>query len=138
MRVNQVDVDIDIGAIVEEVKKATKAGLRAVAEDVASRARATSAFSDKSGALRRSIRVEDPDPDVPLLLVKAGGYTATDNYAPHAHLIEYGHAQVTKDGRLVGHTPARPFMGPARDAAMQQAGEVAAAAIGPINIRVGR
>ena len=29
------------------------------------------------------------------------------NSAPHAHLIEYGHRQVTKDGREVGFTPGK-------------------------------
>lgn len=29
------------------------------------------------------------------------------NSAPHAHLIEYGHRQVTKDGREVGFVPGK-------------------------------
>jgi hypothetical protein len=32
------------------------------------------------------------------------------NSAPHAHLIEYGHRQVTKDGEEVGFTPGKHVM----------------------------
>lgn len=32
------------------------------------------------------------------------------NSAPHAHLIEHGHRQVTKDGREVGFTPGKKVM----------------------------
>lgn len=31
----------------------------------------------------------------------------------HAHLVEFGHRQVTKDGRVVGNVPAHPFARPA-------------------------
>lgn len=32
------------------------------------------------------------------------------NSAPHAHLIEHGHRQVTKDGREVGFVPGRKVL----------------------------
>ena len=124
-----VKVDIDIGAIVEGVKEASKLGLRAVAEEVAARARASSAFTDKTGELRKSITVETPDARSPVVLVKAK--------APHAHLIEFGHAKVTPGGRVVGFTPAHPFLTPAAEEVFQRAEEIAAAAMAPVNIEVG-
>lgn len=33
----------------------------------------------------------------------------------HAHLIEFGHRLVTKDGRSIGHVPAHPFIAPAAE-----------------------
>ena len=40
--------------------------------------------------------------------VMAGGAKA-----PHAHLVEYGHRQVTSKGEVVGDVPAHPFLRPA-------------------------
>ena len=37
------------------------------------------------------------------------------NTAPHAHLIEYGHRQVTKDGREVGFTPGKKVIAKAAE-----------------------
>lgn len=37
--------------------------------------------------------------------ISAGG-----SKAPHAHLVEFGHRQVSKDGTVVGDVPARPFL----------------------------
>lgn len=36
--------------------------------------------------------------------------------APHAHLVEFGHAIVTRSGRVVGFAARRPFLRPAFDA----------------------
>ena len=134
-----VKVDIDVGAIVEEVRKAVNPGIRAVAQEVASRARITSAFADETGALRKSIRVEDPGPESPFVLVRAGGYSfdSGDNYAPHAHLIEFGHAKVTPGGRVLGFTPARPFMMPALEEVASRADQITAAAMAPVNVEIG-
>ena len=134
-----VTVDIEVGAIVQEVRKAVNPGIRAVAQAVADKARATSAFIDRSGKLRESIRVEDPGPESPFVLVKAGGYSfgSGKNYAPHAHLIEFGHVQTTPSGRVTGFTPARPFMLPAAYEVEQRAEEIAAASMDPIDIEVG-
>lgn len=41
--------------------------------------------------------------------------------APHAHLVEFGHAMVTKHGREVGTVTAHPFLRPALDANMNLA-----------------
>lgn len=43
----------------------------------------------------------------------ATAFAAVDRKkAPHAHLIEFGHALV-KDGKTIGTVPAYPFLGPA-------------------------
>jgi len=139
VRVTDVKVDINVAGIMEEVKAAVKPGIRAVAEEVAARARSTAAFADKTGALRKSIRVEDPGPESPFVLVRAGGYAYAEgeNYAPHAHLIEYGHAQVTPGGRVTGFTPAHPFMRPALDEVTSRTGGIVAGAMKPVDIKVG-
>ena len=137
-----VKVDIDIGAIVGEVKKATKPGLRAVAEEVAAAARRTSAFADKDGNLRKSIKVVG-GPNAPFLIVEAGEYGyGSRNYSPHAHLIEYGHAIVYVDkggNRIVKNhiVPGRPFMETARNEVLPRAAEIAARAMNSIDIKVG-
>lgn len=40
--------------------------------------------------------------------------------APHAHLVEYGHALV-KNGKVIGHVPAYPFWRPALDSKLPHA-----------------
>ena len=138
MSIQDVTVDIDVGGIIAEVKEAVRPGLRAVADEVAARARSTAAFVDKTGELRKSIRVEDPGQDAPFLLVRAGEYTYdSKHYSPHAHLIEFGHAKVTPGGRVLGFTPARPFMAPAVSEVLERADEIAAQAMRPVDIKVG-
>lgn len=67
-------------------------------------------------------------------LVFRGAFFAaqhTGPSAPHAHLVEYGHAQVYKnpvtgEKKVVGHVPAHPFVRPAekqaRDEVLQTSG----------------
>lgn len=38
--------------------------------------------------------------------------------APHAHLVEFGHAQVTPKGKVVGHVAAHPFLRPSVEKVM--------------------
>ena len=127
-------VDIDISAIVGGVKKATKPGLRAVAEAVAAHARASSIFIDRTGQLRKSIRVSDPAPEAPFVEVRAGQYGAADDYAPHAHLVEYGHLLTTPDGRILVRVEPRPFMQNAAKAVSERAAEIVAAAMNAADI----
>ena len=129
-----VKVDIDISAIIGEVKKAAKPGLVAVAQAVAAHARASSDFIDRTGQLRKSIRVEDPAPEAPFVLVKAGQYGAADDYSPHAHLVEYGHLLTTADGRILGRVEPRPFMRNAAKAVSERAAETVAAAVSAVDI----
>jgi phage gpG-like protein len=95
------------------------------------RARAGAAFRNLSGNLRKSIRRKKSKLDKDTQLVGA--------FAPHAHLIEFGHdVKVSKDGAVVGHAPARPFLGPAADAVADRLPEIINGAVGPLSVRVER
>ncbi len=96
----------DIG--LSAIRDATDEALKQMAERVKDRAKQTSAFADHTGNLRRSIRVLE-HPHALGYIVRAGG----TGESGHAHLVEFGHAQVTKDGRIVGHVPPHPFLRPA-------------------------
>lgn len=54
------------------------------------------------GSLRRKKKTSN---NVTSYEISAGGQTA-----PHAHLVEFGHRQVSKSGEVVGDVPARPFL----------------------------
>ena len=116
----KADVRVGIQNVsLSPIKKAADEWLRETAERVKDRARQTSAFVDRSGALRRSIRVLE-HPRVLGYIVRAGG----TKKSAHAHLVEFGHAQVTKDGRIVGHVPPHPFLRPALEAELYAQGWV--------------
>ena len=56
---------------------------------------------------------------------------------PKAHLIEHGHdVKVRKDGRVLGHAPAFPFMGPAEDAVRERLPEIINSVVGALTIEV--
>jgi hypothetical protein len=94
----------DCGAWVDDIVKAVSDELLKE-----TRARAGAAFKNKTGNLRKSIRKKKSKLYKDSQIVGA--------FAPHAHLIEFGHdVKVSKDGRVVGHAQARPFLGPASDA----------------------
>ncbi len=103
--------DIDLSAILDQVEGAEERLATVVAEE----ARNSTAFTDDTGKLRKSIKVEK-NPDGPGYVVSARD--------PKAHLIEFGHAMVTKDGRTVGHVEAKPFLGPARDKVLPMARQI--------------
>jgi HK97 gp10 family phage protein len=72
-------------------------------------AKSSTAFTDITGALRKSIRAVKSKYDEGGWIVKAGGRAA-----PHAHLVEYGHG---------GPQPAPPhaFLRPAKDKVIRDA-----------------
>lgn len=119
-------------AILREVARFTDEGIEAVAKESAARAKTSSAFIDKSGKLRRSIRAKKGNKrrrkNETAWLVQAT--------APHAHLVEYGHAMVTPGGNLAGHVPAHPFLQLAVDSVMPEAERIAAEHLKKINIKV--
>ncbi len=61
-------------------------------------------FNDLTGLLRSRIKSKKGQ-------VQERTYIA-GAFAPHAHLVEYGHALV-KNGVVYGHVPAHPFIRPA-------------------------
>jgi len=108
----QKEFDVALGDILEAIDK----NLEAVADTVFQDAKATSAFRDRSGRLRRSIKLKKSK-------YKDAGYVvaATGN---HAHLIEYGHVLIAW-GRVTGkRVSARPYMRPAKEKGVRRAIEL--------------
>lgn len=113
--------DADIQAMARSVQPDVDRILEAVAGQVASAAAASTAFRDGSQktrhqALRRSIRVKKSRYEL-------GGYIVQAT-APHAHLVEFGHAMVTHDDRVVGHVPAHSFLRKAKRSVIARLGSV--------------
>ncbi|WP_417292319.1 HK97 gp10 family phage protein [Desulfovibrio porci] len=98
----------------DELTTFVRAHVEPELEDIANRiaveAIASTEFEDSpktKNKLRKSIRAKASR-------FKDGGWIVLAR-APHAHLVEYGHAMVTHDGRTVGHVTAHPFMRKARN-----------------------
>lgn len=113
--------DADIRAMMASVKPDVDKVLEAVAGQVASAAAASTAFHDGSQknphpALRKSIRVRKSRYEL-------GGYVVQAT-APHAHLVEFGHAMVTHDGRTIKHVPAHSFLRTAKKSVLARLGTV--------------
>ena len=106
---NDVVVDIPIEEIRAGVRAEIDSDLGGIAAQVFEKAKASTAFKDKTGRLRQSIwiyRSKDKDGDF-VVYVKA----------PHSHLVEFGHAVVTKDGKVLEHrVPGKFFLRKARNA----------------------
>jgi len=92
-----------------EVIQAVDANLEETADLVYSEAKSSSAFSDKTGNLRKSLKKKKSK-------FKDGGYIVFSK-APHAHLVEYGHA-VAGTGKRV---PPHPFLRPALEKGIRMA-----------------
>lgn len=125
----RAEVDISLPASIDwrEFSAYAEAQLEAIATEVRNEARASSAFADKTGTLRKSIKIkrERGDDGERVLVVAAT--------APHAHLVEFGTQgprKSTKQGRMfldgvwasdgglifakeVRAMPACPFLRPA-------------------------
>ena len=104
---NDVTVDIPIEDIRAGVRAEIDSALGTVAAQVYEKAKATTAFRDKTGKLRRSIWIYRSK-------YENGGYVIYVK-APHSHLVEFGHAVVTKDGKVLEHrVPGKFFLRKAR------------------------
>ena len=80
-----------------------------IAAQVFEKAKASTAFRDKTGRLRQSIWIYRSK-------YENGGYVIYVK-APHSHLVEFGHAVVTKDGKVLEHrVPGKFFLRKARNA----------------------
>lgn len=77
--------------------------------------RAQSKAPEKTGNLSRSIGVKkfNVQKVAQIGLVQVGPLRGGGRKGYHGHLIEYGHAIVTRSGQLKGFVKERPFMGPA-------------------------
>lgn len=92
---------------VDQILEIIDQNVSEIASLVESSARSTSAFADKTGKLRGSIKKKKSK-------FEYGGYIVVAR-APHAHLIEYGHVMIAW-GRITGkRVPAHPFMRPAKE-----------------------
>uniref|UniRef100_B8DS59 Phage protein, HK97 gp10 family n=1 Tax=Nitratidesulfovibrio vulgaris (strain DSM 19637 / Miyazaki F) TaxID=883 RepID=B8DS59_NITV9 len=111
--VSSVTVDIPDEAVAEQVRAMLEPELEMLAERIASDARNRAAFTDRTGKLRKSIKARKSK-------FEGGGYIVVAR-APHAHLVEFGHAMIDVNGRTVGHVAAFPFLRPARDRVMRAA-----------------
>ena len=122
---------IPIEAITAEVAAYTDDIVQAVADELLreTRKNAATAFTTRKGRLIKSIKKAKSRLNPDSVLVKA-----TD---PKAHLIEHGHnVKVRKDGAVLGHAPAFPFMGPAEDAVRARLPQIINDAVGALVIEV--
>lgn len=100
------DVNCDMTGfdrIDDELRQYINANLEGIAHEVKDRAKAN--IKNRTGRLRRSVRVRE---------TKDGEFRVVAS-APHAHLVEFGHVQENKKGKIIGHVPPHPFLRPARD-----------------------
>ena len=106
---NDVVVDIPIEDIRAGVRAEIDSDLGGIAAQVFEKAKSSMAFRDKTGRLRQSIWIYRSK-------YKDGGYVVYVK-APHSHLVEFGHAVVTKDGKVLEHrVPGKFFLRKARNA----------------------
>ena len=100
----------------EEVFLAIDANLREIAGFVKAEADTTAEFVDKTGNLRSGNKLSKSR-------YLEGGYIVF-NKKPHAHLVEYGHVQLTSKGgatKAPGRVVAHPFMRKALEAGITKA-----------------
>ena len=93
----QASVNIDTKQFEQELAKFINQNAETIARQIAIDAKTTTAFKDKTGTLRKSIRARKSKFEDGGWIVVAG--------SPHAHLVEYGHK----------NAPAHPFLRPALD-----------------------
>lgn len=124
------DAGIPIDAITADVAAWSDDIVKAVSNELLKEARknAQSAFKDKSGKLRKSIGKKKSKFGENMMIVQAS--------MPHAHLIEHGHNVVAKGGRVVGHAPAHPFLGPAVETVRERLPEIINTVVGSLTIEV--
>ena len=90
----------------DELEKAIDGVLSTVAFEIERKARASNAFKDKSGKLRKSIHARKSK-------YADGGWIVRAT-VPYAHLVEYGH-DLYSHGRFVKYIPPSPYLRPAAD-----------------------
>lgn len=112
----------DVNIPIEDILRQYSALADEIVEKVASEAlsevkkRARMAFVTRHGGLFKSIKKKPSKIHSGQVIVGA--------FAPHAHLVEYGHAQVDHSGHVIGHVPARPFLRPAEEAVKARLREI--------------
>jgi len=102
------DIDSGFADQLKGNKDAIDNTLNKTASFVAQHAKSTSAFIDKTGNLRKSIKKKKSKYPDGGYIVSATGKSGDGQKGYHAHLVEYGH--VARDG---GRVPPHAFMRPA-------------------------
>lgn len=75
------------------------------------------AYTRKDGTLDKSIKSKKSK--------ITRGTAIAGAFAPHAHLVEFGHdIVVEKGGTVVGHVPAHPFVRPAEQAVRDRLSQI--------------
>ena len=108
--------DADLAEFMEGLHGDVDKVLEALAGLVADRAKAEPFPTSKKGILVKRLKPRKSRFD-------DGGWIVQDT-APHAHLVEYGHAMVTHDGRTVGHVAAHPFLRQAKNSVKARLGAI--------------
>lgn len=111
-------IDWNEGPVLKRISEEMDKDASAIADEVHKNAKSTTAFKDKTGNLRGSIRKLKSK-------FKNGGYIviadgSDENRGYHAHLVEFGHG-----GKHPA--PAHPFLRPAKAKAIAKAKQITGA-----------
>lgn len=116
-------LDDQINKILWEIEGQSDAKIGDIAHEVAKTARDSSAFDDYKYTAREPERAKANRKGNPKNLrktIKAWWSKQKQCWvvsasASNAHLVEFGHAQVSESGKVVGSVAAHPFLRPAVD-----------------------
>ena len=103
----------DIDAALDEILAAVDADLSGIADYVEAEAKTTARFADKTGNLRKTIKKRKSK-------FPEGGYIVVAT-APHAHLVEFGHAMWVKGVYVKDHVKPRRFLRTAKEKGWREA-----------------
>ena len=103
----------DLDAALDEILVAVDADLSGIADYVEAEAKTTARFADKTGNLRKTIKKRKSK-------FPEGGYIVVAT-APHAHLVEFGHAMWVKGVYVKDHVKPRKFLRKAKEKGWREA-----------------
>ena len=103
----------DLDAALDEILAAVDADLSGIADYVEAEAKTTARFADKTGNLRKTIKKRKSK-------FPEGGYIVVAT-APHAHLVEFGHASWVKGVYVKDHVKPRKFLRIAKEKGWREA-----------------
>ena len=103
----------DLDAALEEILVAVDADLSGIADYVEAEAKTTAQFVDKTGNLRKTIKKRKSK-------FPEGGYIVVAT-APHAHLVEFGHAMWVKGVYVKDYVKPRKFLRQAKEKGWREA-----------------
>ena len=103
----------DLDAALDEILVAVDADLSGIADYVEAEAKTTARFADKTGNLRKTIKKRKSK-------FPEGGYIVVAT-APHAHLVEFGHAMWVDGVYVKDHVKPRRFLRQAKEKGWREA-----------------